>query len=550
MIGFVRHCLNYFAASGDRGPADPFWYQTVMAARPTAAAVRVDEEIALTYSAVWAATRLLCGTGAWLPLKVYRRVEKHGGEGREHLRTHPVQRLLKRPNDSMSGMAFRLLMWKWQVNRGNAYAEIQSNRLGPQALLPLDPQLVDCRRDDDGTVFYEYREPLRESRRIEADAMLHIPSIISVDGVSGKGVIEHARESIGFGIATEKHGAHFFGHGALPPMVVEHPGRWDDPQRAAFRREWAEIYGGATGAKVGVLGGGATAKMLQLTERDSQFLETRQHNIEEIARWYGVPPHMLQHLLRATWNNIELLGIEFVVYSLILWLSIWEEQIELKLLKDAALDDGLFVEHSVNALLRGDTRTRGEYYRAMVSLGLMTRNEVRALENLDPVEGGDVFLVQGASVPLNDDGKPESEFVGTAGPDQGGTEPDAPQEPADRKAAAAKTCIVQALSRMLTKESDRALRAAKDADAFIDWLDGFYAEHLPDVAANVSPLFEMAGIPNAEAFASRWCEAGRNALLDVSGTATPDKLRDAVAAHVHSAEWISRPAAAVFHLEA
>lgn len=553
-----------FSFSGNRAPWDDFWYQPVLSSMPTASQVTVNENTAYTYSAVWAATRLLCGTGSRLPLKLWKLEQGELGETRKHLRDHPVQRLLKRPNPEMSGLAFRAVLWQWQVNWGNAYAEIMWGRNDePVELWPLKPWLMTVTRDSqNGRLRYEYRDEMRnhESRLISPENVLHIPSVITGDGIVGKGVIEAARETVGFGLATERHGASWFGNGAVPRIIVENAGpKFDDTQRRNFRKEWNEIYGGPTGEKVAVLGGDATVKPLTISQEDSQFLQTRQHNVEEIARWYGVPPHMLQHLLRATFNNIEEMGIDFVRYTLAPWMANWQEAIEFKLLPNDDEEDNLQVEHDTMAIELGNSTSRAEFIKSMTSSAVMTRNEGRRMVQLDPVPGGDTFVVQGAMVPLDDDGKPESDFAGNAGGDvpmmeepdgdAGDTyDPDAMEAEVLR---AARSSLANILSRVNDIAGDRAVGASKKPDTFIDWLDGFFAEHESHVKSAIADSCKICSILgircDSETVASEWVRTGHAALLSATDC-QPGELASSVSRCVSSREWKSRPTTAVLEL--
>jgi HK97 family phage portal protein len=530
---------------------------------PTASRELVSEDSALNYSAVWCATRLLCGTGASLPFPVFN---VGSGEERTKDREHPVYRLLNiAPNPEQTAYNFRSVMWQWQVNWGNAYAEIEREGNDPEgkivALWPIHPERVEVCRDENGNLFYKVRrEKSREQDELEPWQMLHIPSIITADGLMGHGVIAHARESIGAGIAAEKYGAHWFGGAAVPRAVIEHSSRWDDEARAAFRKEWDEIYSGPEGHRVAILQGGAQMKTLSLSAEDSQFIETRYLGIEEIARWYGVPPHMLQHLLRATFNNIEHLGINFVQYSLIPWLRVWEQSIRQKLFT-AVEQVEYFAEHNVDALLRGDHTARGTFYTTMTNAALMTRNECRKLENLDPVEGGDTFLVQGAMVPLDEEGRPESKFVGGAGSSTTQSNlstPDPEPEPPDDNLDSASVSVIAAklhriishdLTRFLTKESKAIANLAKKPRDFVRSLDEFYAEHRPLVTDEMVETFgalAACGIDTSvEAFVGLWIQEGKTIVLEASGTATSAELPSAIQNAVDSRTWTERPLRAV-----
>lgn len=515
----------------------------------TVSSETVSEDSALNYSGVWAATRLLCGTGAGLPLPVYQGLVD---EDREKAREHPVYRVMNGLfNPEMPAFQGRSLLWQWQVNRGNCFAEIvrEGNAEGGElvALWPIHPMRVRLQRDEDGGLVYEVRnEPGEEPSYLPPWRMFHVPSIITHDGIVGHGVIEHARESVGAGIAMEKYGANWFGkNGGVPRIVIEHEAKWDDTQRKAFREEWSDIHGGANGSKVAILGGGATAKPLSISAEDSQFLETRQHNIEEIARWYGVPPHLLQHLLRATYNNVENLGLDFVKYSLLPWLRLWEQAIWHKLLRPGEREE-MFAEHNVDALLRGDAASRAALYHNGINDGWMSPNEARKLENLPPRPGGDRFYVQGAIVALDDDGIPML-------PEPAAAEPKALPAPGKdaesihaEAASTLRRILKRDLRRLLTKESNAVTHAAKKDAGFVQRIDEFYETHRLTVSEAIAePAQALAqhgvNIDPAE-FAVTWTRTGKSAVLEASGTVkTKDELAAAVQSLVESNSWTERP---------
>lgn len=528
--------------------------------RKTTSKESVSEETALNYSAVWCATRLMCGTGASLPLPIYRGMKS--GEVREKARKHPLFRLLNAaPNYELTAYNFRSIMWQWQVNWGNAYAEIRREGDDPQGelvdLWPIHPSRVTPCRDEDEFLYYKVKNETDGGwDELDPWQMLHIPSIITYDGIFGHGVITHARESIGAGIAAEKFGAHTFVSG-VPRAVVKTKGTWEPKARNAFREEWDEIYGGADKSRVALLQGDADLVPLNFSAEDSQFLETRQFGVEEIARWYGVPPHMLQHLLRSTFNNIEHQGIEFVQYSLIPWLRIWEQCIWQKLLTEDEQDE-YYAEHNVDALMRGDAATRAAFYQSMTSSALMTRNEARKLENLPPVEGGDTFLVQGAMVPLDDDGNPVSKFT------EGGTPPaiEPPDEPEDEDETEENTedvlsvvsgslrrVLSRDLSRLLTKETKAIANQAKHPKDFVSRVDTFYSEHyafvLDAVSESLVALSSCGAGVDAESFVATWINEGKATVMEAAGTAIASSLESAIENVTKSKTWTDRPARAV-----
>lgn len=372
-------------------PQDPVlahWF----GADTTTAGVSVDENSAMNYSACWAATRIICGTGGMLPLKMYRRTR---GGGKEEARDRPEWRIVHdRPNRRTSSMMFRASRLKFQVNSGNAYAEIERSNNGKIVALwqihssRVKPFYTEGTKLKPSELKYEIKNNDGTSVTMDADDVLHFPSVISDDGLIGKGVVAHARQSIGMGMATERHGAALFGNGARPGVVVEHPTRMSDVARTNFRKEWNEMYQGPENAhKMALLSEGAKLHEFGFSAEDSQFLETRQHNIEEVARWYGVPPHKIQHMLRSTFNNIEHQSIEFVQDCILPWLKIWEEELNAKLLSERD-QETYFFEHCVDGLLRGDAYTRAQALQLQLQNGALNIDEWRAIENRNPLPDG------------------------------------------------------------------------------------------------------------------------------------------------------------------
>lgn len=524
-------------------------WTSVGGSRSTTAKIDVSEESALNYSAVWAATRLICGTCANFTLPVYRSGDY--GETREKLPTHPVSRLLNVvPNSEMDAFNFRSVMWQWQINWGNAFAEIVREGNNPEGpvmeLWPIHPSRVKLLRDEADQLYYEvYNFGQVPPTELDQWQMLHLPNVITYDGIVGHGVIQHARETIGSGIAAETRAANTFGNGGIPRAVIEHPGKWAEENRNSFRKEWKELYTGKDPEGVALLGGGATMKpMLGLSEKDSQYLETRQFSVEEIARWYNIPPHLLHHLLRATFNNVEELGIDFVRYCLLPLLGIWHAGIRRKLFTPDEQTE-LFVEHDVDELMDGNAQSRAQLHQTLVQAGIKTRNECRKTENLDPVPGGDVFLVQGAMVPLGDDGKPISEFV------SGGATPDAgkPAKQMNAVAGSVQQIFSRDLAFLLTKESNRMRSFAKNPADFVDKVDEFYTAHrtmfVDVVSVSATALRECGYEIDTGAIAAQWVNDGKALMMDAAGAATPTELPEAVQRVIESTTWSERPEKAI-----
>lgn len=286
------------SASEGYGPLSDFWYSPV--GQKVSAGVNVTADTAMTYSAVWAATRILSATAGRLPLNLYQR---SGERGKAIARGDIRNRLVfRQPNNRMIPMLFKSAGVAQQINAGNAYAEIQRGKRGePIAFWPIHHSRVKPVVDEATDELY-YRVGNNSGSHVDLPAadVLHFPSMMSDDGICGKGVIAHARETIGTGLAATSSSGSTFGSGGLPRVVVESPKKWSEDSRRNFRKEWKEIYGGPNGDKVGVMDEGSKLHVLGVNYRDLQFLELQQHTVEEIARWYGVPPHKIQSLLRAT----------------------------------------------------------------------------------------------------------------------------------------------------------------------------------------------------------------------------------------------------------
>lgn len=558
----VSFVTSSVASSGYPANTDDFWYTS--APSRTASGMRISDDSALNYSAVWAATRLLSSSIGWLPLDLFRRLPKGG---RELAETDPRETLVHdRPNGEMGSMLWRCSMAAQQVNAGNAYSMIERRQIDsqPVSLWPVHYTRVTPRRADDGGLIYEVRNDNAKPSYVDSMDMLHCPSMMSDDGIMGKGVIRNARESIGFGLATERYGANWFQGQGIPRVIVSHPSKLSPEARMNFRKEWREIHGGATGDRVALLAEGATVAPLNLSQEDSQFLQTRQHNIEEIARWYGVPPHKLQHLLRATFSNIEEQNIDFVIDSLIPWLKIWEQELWRKLLTPEE-QASMFFEFNVMALLRGNSAGRSAYFQAMLTNGVMNRNEVRAIENYNPVEGGDVFLVQGAMAPVDLlvekmeseieslDAANSSAMEDPAADTESDPVPDLLDSPAGAVRDAALMLVECTVERLTRKEAADATRAASKPAEFLAWMDAFYGRHeaylVEDLDYPCRALRACGMQILAEAVASDLCRDSRERLLQVSGDCTAATLAKSVEAEVST--WSARkPKALIERLRA
>lgn len=357
----------------------------------TLAGVHVNEDTALRLSTAFACTRVLSATGSSLPLKLYR---KRPDGGSDVIPDHPISRILSGTfdeYDEQSSILFRSSRFKQQINGGNAYAQIlfKPEDMSVSGLMPIAHNRVQPQVDAGGRLLYQVQTS-GGVQYLRAWEMLHIPSINPrSDGLSGMGVIEAARDALGIGLAQEMHEAAQWGNGARPQLVIKTKRKWDPGARKRFRQDWEEIHRGPDRAgKIGLLEDGAELEALGMNNEDAQFLLLKQHRVEDVCRWYGVQPHLVAHLLRSTNNNIEQQSVEFVQYSLLPWLVMWEAFINIRLLTREERDSGLYVKHSVDGLLRGDILTRTQALQIQAMYGVLSGDEWRAIEERNPLPDG------------------------------------------------------------------------------------------------------------------------------------------------------------------
>ena len=376
----------------------------------SSAGKRVNERSAMQMTAVYSCVRILSEAVASLPLHFYR--IKDGG-GKEKAIDHPLYLLLHdEPNPEMSSFIFRETLMTHLLLWGNAYAQIIRNGKGEViALYPLMPNKMTVSRDEKGQLYYTYQKSQEELPKnnsytvtLYPQDVLHIPGL-GFDGLVGYSPIAMAKNAIGLAIATEEYGSKFFANGAQPSGVLEHPGTLKDPAR--IRESWQNTFGGSGNAnKIAVLEEGMKYTPISISPEQAQFLETRKFQINEIARIFRVPPHMIGDLEKSSFNNIEQQSLEFVKYTLEPWVVRWEQTIHRTLLSQEEKKT-YFAKFNLEGLLRGDYKSRMDGYAIARQNGWMSANDIRELENLDRIseeDGGDLYLVNGNMVPLVDAG--------------------------------------------------------------------------------------------------------------------------------------------------
>ena len=369
----------------------------------------VTERSSMQMTAVYSCVRILAEAVAGLPLHLYQYTD---GGGKEKALGHPLYFLLHdEPNPEMTSFVFRETLMTHLLLWGNAYAQIIRNGKGEVVgLYPLMPNRMTVDRNEKGQLYYSYQTSKDEAPTMKVSTVilkpsdvLHVPGL-GFDGLVGYSPIAMAKNAIGLAIATEEYGAKFFANGATPGGLLEYPGTVKDPDRV--RESWNKGFNGGNSHKVAILEEGMKYTPISISPNEAQFLETRKFQINEIARIFRVPPHMVGDLEKSSFSNIEQQSLEFVKYTLEPWLVRWEQS----LIRSLLMPDEktvYFIKFNVDGLLRGDYQSRMSGYATARQNGWMSANDIRELENLDRIpaeEGGDLYLINGNMTKLKDAG--------------------------------------------------------------------------------------------------------------------------------------------------
>ncbi len=371
----------------------------------------VNERTAMQTTAVYACVRILAEAIASLPVHVY---EYQDDGGKKLVHDHPLYYLLHdEPNPEMTSFVFRETLMSHLLIWGNAYAQIIRDGAGRVlGLYPLLPDKMEVQRDDRGNIYYVYSRNSDENPmfkeygniKLKAEDVLHIPGL-GFDGLIGYSPIAMAKNAVGMTLACEEYGASFFANGANPGGVLEHPGVLKDPSKV--RESWNSVYCGVNNAhKIAVLEEGMKYQQIGIPPEEAQFLETRKFQINEIARLYRIPPHMVGDLDKSSFSNIEQQSLEFVKYTLDPWVIRWEQSLQRSLLLPGEKGK-YFIKLNVDGLLRGDYQSRMNGYAVGRQNGWFSANDIREMENMNPIpdeEGGNLYLVNGAMTKLADAG--------------------------------------------------------------------------------------------------------------------------------------------------
>ncbi len=545
-------------------PIDPYWYGPL--SRAVASQETVTEQTALNYSACWAATRIICEPVSCLPAQLRRR--RTNGFGSDLVTDHPIAQILANPNPDQTWQTFAEQMTQWAVNWGYAIAWRSTDSAGRLiGLVPIHPTRIPPSKIENG-------EDGRREFHIQsndgvviahAEDVFVLPGLLSETSIIGQGVIARARESIGMGLATEKFGAKFFGNSAIPKVILSHPGLLDEHAQKRLTSSWSKALGGDNSHSTMVIEEGMKVETITIPPEDAQFLGTREYNLTEFARWYQVPVHRLAKLDRATHTNIEHENLTFIQQSLMTWIRRWESEIRRQLMSMSEQRQ-LFVKFRLQSLMRGDSQSRSEFYSALSALGVLSIDEIRELEDMNPIgtaAGGDLRTVRPGFTRIEDvvnppdqsqpqpaiDGDDIDDMRATLShildhvemlelpADEWGNDRDAkmdalmsriedaatkaiPDESpmVDRAVEIARSTI-QTIIQDLVEFECRSIERAQKTDDFAGWIARFYNNRfyaaIDRQIANLSGSMEIVGLHVPDQFAGDFIES---AIHDVTNT--------------------------------
>ena len=378
--------------------------QNAVSATPTfyfgssSAGKSVTPRSAIHVSTVYACVRVIAETVASLPLHVYENTDT----GSVKAQGHPLYRILHdEPNTEMTSFVMREVMLSHLLLWGNSYSQIiRSGRNQIMGLYPLLPDRMEVDRNSAGALTYTYTTTEGRTVRLAQEDVLHIPGL-GFDGIMGHSPIALEKNAIGLGIAAEEYGSKFFGNGATPSGVLTHPNTVKNPK--ALRESWNNAYGGSANAgKVAILEEGMRFDRISIPNNEAQFLETRKFQVSEICRIYRVPPHLVGDLEHATFSNIENQSISFGVHTIRPWLVRMEQSMNRALFSPNE-KGRFFVRINMDGLMRGAYKERMEGYAIARQNGWMSANDIRELENMNPIsaaEGGNAYLVNGNMIAI------------------------------------------------------------------------------------------------------------------------------------------------------
>jgi HK97 family phage portal protein len=477
------------------GPSDDFWYMPVY--ESSKAGINLNEATILNYNHVFACVKVIAETIASLPLIVYKKTD----DGKERAENYHLYRILHdQPNSEMTAFQFQEMAIAHLLTWGNAYAEIEFNGAGEIiALWPISPSRITLMRSEGGILYYEIRLNDGTNRKLPFEKVWHALGI-SGNGLVGYSPLEYMKEAAGLGIALEEFGARFFRDGTHPSCVVEHPGEITDDTHKNLLRDLQRANSGLGNAhRLMLLEEGMSWKNIGVAPEAAQFLESRKFQLEEIARIFRIPPHMVGALEHATFSNIEEQALGFVVHTIRPWLVRLEQSYKFKLIKQRVY----FAEYLIDGLLRGNIKDRYDAYAVGLNNGFLCPDDVRNRENMNvlPDESGKIFLRPMNMVKAEKAGEPQPLPVLGSKP---GTIPGKPGKDVKKPGSPTSVkrefipLILDVLQRGLAIEKKKVGRIIK-VDKSQNSLYNFYTEHINYMRERLLPISVLfAEVTNEE----------------------------------------------------
>lgn len=465
--------------SAARGPGDDFWYYPV---GTTAAGVRISPQTAIAVTTMFACALVMGQTMGMLPVHLYRRLGE--GKGQERATDHPLYRIIHRqPNRWQTAFQWRQMMQWHLMLRYNSYSEILYGRGGQVSeLIPIHPDrvTVDRLNGADGVQSFRYkvRSPNGANERtLIQDEMFHVRGLSS-DGIEGFSPLDAQRESLGEALAAQSYSSRHLQNDARSPIALEWPGHFkDDEERRKFRASWQEAQTGPNRGKTPVLEKGMTIKEIGVSNTDLQLIELRKLKAYDIAAMNRMPPHKVGLMERATFTNIEHQGIEFATDTTQPWCVNWEQELSRQLLQPDQQEEFYF-EFAMNALLRGDAKSRAEFYGKMFQTASLSPNDIRRFENENPIEGGNRRFIQANMMPLDR----VDDVVDRGQIDRSGNDKPDGNDAAEKREATVETAAAERVTRKEVTALRRLSAKAAGAAEFREEAERFYQQHAGFVA--------------------------------------------------------------------
>ena len=492
----------------------------------------VTPDTAMTLSHYFACLRNISEDVAKLSLRINKRLPNNG---RDPQPDHPVTRLMMDSfNPETSAMSGRETLQHWAMGWGRGCAEITWTPLGAPLLWPIHPTRIQFKRNAAKQLYAEVHNDNGTIVPIQYDKLFHLHGL--GNGIDGYSIIQYACESVGRAIAVQKHSGAVFAGGGVDRVALKHPNKPSPAATENIRRSWVAQYGGAGNAAPVIVGDNMDVVRVGIPPDDAQMIETMQFTVEDLARWFRCPLSKIGHFLRAQgWSTLEMLNIDYMTDTLLPWTQRWEAEIARKLLTVGERATGTYyARHDFKKLLQADAKTRSEFYNTRRRIGTLTANEIRALEDENPIgPEGDEYVIDQGLVNLKtllEEPKPEPVVMPFPAP---GSEPDGDDdedgndEDDDNNLSAMCPLAADAVRRCLRKEVNQIRTATKRyrdkgrLDEFVAWSDQFFSDHVADVADAVRPVVtahahihrlavDVCGI--SEIYARWHCERSRGCV--------------------------------------